>query len=101
MAYIQDIAGGKTESGIRHDCRFTVDNIDDADRLLWLWVEEASNAISDCFRDELERVVECVGYDGIHLLKERLSKFSKYETASLADCFEDTLDHVLEYEDDE
>ena len=102
MADIHDSSlGGRTDSGIRHDCSFKIDNIQDADKLLLLWLEEASNAVQDCFDDELARVVECVGYDGIHLLKERLSKFSRYETASLADCFEDTLDQVLEDEDDE
>jgi len=102
MADIHDSSlGGRTDSGIRHDCSFKIDNIQDADKLLLLWLEEASNAVGDCFDDELERVVECVGYDGIRLLKDRLAKFSKYETVTLAMCFEDRLFCALEDEDDE
>jgi hypothetical protein len=100
MGYIVDSSdGGRTDSGIRHDCSFKIDNIQDADRLLWLWVEEASNAVHDCFDDELERVVELVGYDGLRLLNDRLDKFSEFETVTLAMCFEDRLFHALEDED--
>jgi hypothetical protein len=102
MGYVHDSSdGGRTESGIRHDCSFKIDNIQDADKLLLLWLEEAGNAVQDCFDDELAKVVELVGYDGLRLLNDRLDKFSKYETVTLAECFEDRLFQALEDEDDE